>query len=57
MSDMPTPDMPSIPPEIMMQEMQMDITNLMTQNAALRGLIRMLESEIAKLQDDTPEDS
>jgi hypothetical protein len=57
MSDTPIPDMPSIPPEIMMQEMQMDITNLMTQNAALRGLIRMLEAEIAKLQDETPEDS
>jgi hypothetical protein len=57
MSDAPIPDVPSIPPEIMMQEMQMDITNLMTQNAALRGLIRMLEAEVAKLQDDTPEDS
>jgi len=57
MSDTPIPDVPSIPPEIMMQEMQMDITNLMTQNAALRGLIRMLEAEITKLQDETPEDS
>ena len=58
MTDRATPDVPFISPEILLEEMQNDISSLMTQNAALRGLIRIRDAEIAQLRSEdvtTPE--